>query len=273
MPSTGRNEDVYEQGGLPEDVAADFKDVLDAAHLYEFDKEDDIRRWEEALRQNQHDDADADEIDVKSLLHSLLRINNRTHATLLHAFVKSSTPPPRRFARWLLTEKPDMIEQVDSDSRTPLHLALSLETTDAFEFMKLASSVCKKATLSKVLALKDVGDHNCLHYAILNNFPWTLELIKICESDLSLFTASNKNGRTPLHLAMVPPAAKQQQAKETRRRLGGVKRLGQPENRILTKVGTKTDTISNKMQSPIQPSKNDILDKGLNSKYKPVVGP
>lgn len=274
MPPTNRTDDAYEDGGNADDVAADFKVVLDAAHEYEFDKEDDIAQWEETLnRQNQsHEDGESEEIDVRVLLHSILRYNNRVHGTLLHAFIKSSTPPPMRFARWLLIGKPDMIEQVDSDSRTPLHLALGRESSDAYEFLKLANTVCKKATMSRVLALKDVGDHNCLHYAISKSFPWTLDLIKICQSDMSLFVAGNKNGRTPLHLAMIPPAAKQQQAKENRRRLGGANRAGQLENRILTKVGNKNDTTTNKIQSPIQSSRNEMLDKGFNSKYKPGMG-
>jgi hypothetical protein len=86
------------------------------------------------------------------------------------------------------------------------------KSAEGQKFLKLLIEECPRATLIQVLAKKALGEHNCLHYAILRSHPYTLELIKKCQSlsERHLFTAGDSEGKTPLHLAMVPTKNKQQ---------------------------------------------------------------
>ncbi|KAI9770212.1 MAG: hypothetical protein M1839_003240 [Geoglossum umbratile] len=139
-------------------------------------------------------------------------IKSQAHGTFLHYWA-NATPtesPSRNFGKWLFSTWPGMIKEVDNNERTPIHAALDRKFADAQSFLRLVAEECKRSTLVEVLAKEDKGGNNCLHHAIMRNSPWTLELIRACQSssEQHLFTDGNKENRTPLHLAMVPPRAK-----------------------------------------------------------------
>ncbi|KAE8447278.1 hypothetical protein EG329_010972 [Mollisiaceae sp. DMI_Dod_QoI] len=251
-----RRAEMYEEVDDDDSVKMEYERLMKETRDYNFDRMEDKIRFENAFEPD-------------------FGIKNQTHGTFLHYWAKSppTEPPPPKFGKWLFSKRPSMIKEIDKDNRTPVHAALDSKSTDAQAFLKLVLDECPRSTLLEVLAQKDVGGNNCLHYAILRNSPWTLELIKACQSpsEKHLFIVGNTDKQTPLHLAMVPPRAKQQPPKFIRRQAAfDVRRGVHSEAR---RMSVSKDIGKDKEQRGQIPSeKPEFKDKETNVRNRDVNG-
>lgn len=248
----GSRTEMYEEVDDDEWVKSEYERLMKETLGYNFDRMEDKIRFENAYEPD-------------------FGIKNQTHGTFLHYWAKSppTESPPPKFGKWLFSKRPGMIKEIDKDNRTPVHAALDSKSTDAQMFLRLVIDECPKATLLEVLAQPDVGGNNCLHYAILRNSPWTLELIKECQSpsEKHLFIAGNTDKQTPLHLAMVPPRAKQQPPKFARRQAAvDVRKAVHAEARRMSISKDKEQRGQNQSEKP------ELKDKETNVRNRDVNG-
>lgn len=251
----GRRPEIYVEIDDDEEGAIDYQELMKAILKFNFSNAEDMKNFEKVYMQ-------------------YFPIKNQAHGTFLHYWAKSSLTdsPPPNFGKWLFSKWPSMIKEVDKDKRTAIHSALDRKSADAQKFLALVVKECPRATLVQVLAQKDVGGNNCLHHAILRTSPFTRELIEICQSqsEKHLFTAGNNEEQTPLHLAMVPPRAKQQRPKFTSSQQVDVQKAVPSDTRRMSI--NKGGTGNKEERGQNQSKKPEPKDKETTSRTKGASG-
>ena len=242
-----------EEESTDDRIVREFREIINAATDYSFDNLNSVNSFEAEY-------------------HDRFKNTNKTHDSLLHVFVEEFRGEPAPFGKWLVSQFPDLITVIESEGKTPLHLALdSKKPVPVFVELVLEDSLDN--ILAEALATKDNSERNCLHQAILTKSPSTLKLIEKCLS--STFTESTKNGDTPLHLAMTildyKQAPKGQPPASDRRKT--VRQRTHIDSEMSNSPKTSNDAEDCKaknvpMKKNEMPSKNEIRRNDLTSKVK-----
>lgn len=228
MDKAGFGHESVSEGDVEDDILDIFSEIIEDARNLSFDTEDDI----ESLEKRYHGKFD---------------LEIQPYGSLLHMIVTDRRPFPQQFIKWILQKWPGLIKTVDSDSKTPLHIALRRNKSSAITFVQLVLEHSPSSILMDALEQSDYTKANCLHVAIAGEFRSTIQLIQKCS--MATFVQMNSKGDTALHVAVSLISAPQ---KLSRRKLPTSRT--DPEEPLAKDTGNSLSAIE--IELPVAASKD-----------------